>query len=160
MWTDARVELLKALWADGLSAAQCAAQLGGFDHCSDGGRSAVIGKVHRLGLAGRTKKVSQHRIPRARPARPSIYKKQTMPVPSIQSPVVEIPTPTLNDEVPPEPLRLQLLDLTAETCRWPYGDTQIPESFYFCGIKTSDITQPYCSYHRRIGYQPVATRRS
>ena len=43
----ARVELLKKLWADGLSASQIAAQLGGVT------RNAVIGKVHRLGLAGR-----------------------------------------------------------------------------------------------------------
>ena len=43
-WTDERVELLKKLWADGLSASQIAAELGGIT------RNAVIGKVHRLGL--------------------------------------------------------------------------------------------------------------
>ena len=42
-WTDERVELLKKLWADGLSASQIAAELGGVT------RNAVIGKVHRLG---------------------------------------------------------------------------------------------------------------
>ena len=47
MWTDERVELLKKLWADGLSASQIAAELGGIT------RNAVIGKVHRLGLSGR-----------------------------------------------------------------------------------------------------------
>ncbi|MEP4560994.1 MAG: GcrA family cell cycle regulator, partial [Nitratireductor sp.] len=41
-WTDERVELLKKLWAEGLSASQIAAQLGGVS------RNAVIGKVHRL----------------------------------------------------------------------------------------------------------------
>ena len=45
-WTDERVELLKKLWADGLSASQIAAELGGIT------RNAVIGKVHRLGLSG------------------------------------------------------------------------------------------------------------
>src|SRR6516164_4473787 len=48
-WTDDRVELLKKLWADGLSASQIAAELGGIS------RNSVIGKVHRLGLAGRAK---------------------------------------------------------------------------------------------------------
>lgn len=48
-WTDERVELLKKLWADGLSASQIAAELGGIT------RNAVIGKVHRLGLSGRAK---------------------------------------------------------------------------------------------------------
>src|SRR5258708_34174835 len=46
-WTDERVETLKKLWLDGLSASQIAKQLGG------GTRNAVIGKVHRLGLSGR-----------------------------------------------------------------------------------------------------------
>jgi GcrA cell cycle regulator len=41
-WTDERVELLKKLWSDGLSASQIAAELGGIT------RNAVIGKVHRL----------------------------------------------------------------------------------------------------------------
>ena len=48
-WTDERVEMLKKLWADGLSASQIAAELGGIT------RNAVIGKVHRLGLSGRAK---------------------------------------------------------------------------------------------------------
>ncbi len=46
-WTDERVETLKKLWQDGLSASQIAKQLGGVT------RNAVIGKVHRLGLSGR-----------------------------------------------------------------------------------------------------------
>ncbi len=49
-WTDERVELLSRLWLEGRSASQIAATLaGGLT------RNAVIGKVHRLGLAGRVK---------------------------------------------------------------------------------------------------------
>ena len=44
-WTDERVELLRKLWSEGLSASQIAAQLG---RCT---RNAVIGKVHRLKLS-------------------------------------------------------------------------------------------------------------
>src|SRR5207247_7634706 len=51
-WTDERVEALKKLWTDGLSASQIAAELGGIT------RNAVIGKVHRLGLSGRAKSPS------------------------------------------------------------------------------------------------------
>ncbi len=46
-WTDTRTERLKALWADGRSASEIADLLGEVT------RNAVIGKVHRLGLAGR-----------------------------------------------------------------------------------------------------------
>ena len=47
----------KKFWADGLaaSASEVAKKLGGFEHCDDGGRSAVLGKIHRLGLAPRAK---------------------------------------------------------------------------------------------------------
>ena len=48
-WNDERVDLLKKLWADGLSASQIAGELGGVT------RNAVIGKVHRLSLSGRAK---------------------------------------------------------------------------------------------------------
>jgi GcrA cell cycle regulator len=50
VWTEARVSRLTALWAAGMSCSQIAASLGCFAHCDDGGRSAVIGKIHRLKL--------------------------------------------------------------------------------------------------------------
>ena len=43
-WTPERVEVLTRLWAEGLSARQIAAKLGGVT------RNAVIGKAHRLNL--------------------------------------------------------------------------------------------------------------
>lgn len=46
-WTDERVEMLKTMWAEGMSASQIAKELGSVT------RNAVIGKVHRLGLASR-----------------------------------------------------------------------------------------------------------
>lgn len=49
-WTDERVEKLRALWNEGWTASQIAGELGGVT------RNAVIGKVHRLGLAARTAK--------------------------------------------------------------------------------------------------------
>ena len=56
-WTDTRTERLKALWADGRSASEIAGLLGEVT------RNAVIGKVHRLGLAGR-KTTSRKPVPR------------------------------------------------------------------------------------------------
>src|SRR6201987_4098283 len=63
-WTDERVETLKKLWTEGLSASQIAAELGGIT------RNAVIGKVHRLGLSGRAKSPSSA-APRPRKPRSS-----------------------------------------------------------------------------------------
>ena len=67
-WTDERVELLKKLWLDGLSASQIAKQLGGVT------RNAVIGKVHRLGLSGRAapSQPSRPTFKAPRPPRPIV----------------------------------------------------------------------------------------
>jgi len=54
-WNDERVELLKKLWSDGLSASQIAGRLGSVT------RNAVIGKVHRLnGGAGAAERHAAH----------------------------------------------------------------------------------------------------
>jgi GcrA cell cycle regulator len=156
-WTDERVEALKKLWAEGLSASQIAAELGGIT------RNAVIGKVHRLGLAGRAKSPASA-ASRPRKARAA-------------SPMLRISRPALRgntalaqlyemdpqqqhelvDNVIPLGQRRTLLELNDETCRWPIGDPGTPE-FFFCGGQT--ITSlPYCAYHSRIAYQPANFRR-
>src|SRR5262249_52361580 len=54
-WDDEGVELLKKLWADGLSASQIAGRLGSVT------RNAVIGKLHRLnGGAGAAERRAAH----------------------------------------------------------------------------------------------------
>ena len=79
-WTDERVETLKKLWLDGLSASQIAKQLGGVT------RNAVIGKVHRLGLSGRAAP-SQPSRPGFRPARP----RPQVPAPSARREPIQRP---------------------------------------------------------------------
>ena len=56
-WTDEIVEQLKQHWIDGKSASQIAGLLG-----NGVTRNAVIGKVHRLGLAGRAKTLTSTRF--------------------------------------------------------------------------------------------------
>src|SRR5688572_974399 len=46
-WTDERIERLKELWSQGVTASHIAEELGGVS------RNAVIGKAHRLGLQSR-----------------------------------------------------------------------------------------------------------
>lgn len=152
-WTDERVELLKKLWSDGLSASQIAAELGGIT------RNAVIGKVHRLGLSGRAKSPSSA-APRPRKARSSGHMLR------VSRPAVRGNT-ALAYEYEPEPepelieipmeQRKTLLQLNEHTCRWPVGDPGASD-FFFCGGDTTN-EQPYCSYHCRIAYQPANDRR-
>jgi GcrA cell cycle regulator len=159
-WTDERVELLKKLWSDGLSASQIAAQMGGVT------RNAVIGKVHRLGLSGRGK-TSSPAAPRPRKPRPA---HPVVPRPSLRGntalaaaialrPVIQ-PRPDIipeEDVVVPMSERVTIMELRDSMCRWPLGDPTTPE-FRFCGGKA--ITGlPYCPYHGRIAYQPPAERK-
>src|SRR5437763_8020846 len=95
-WTDERVERLKKLWADGLSASQIAGELGGIT------RNAVIGKVHRLGLSGRAKapssSVPRQRKPRApapmyRAARPAMRGNTALAMPAYEYELEPEPEP-------------------------------------------------------------------
>jgi GcrA cell cycle regulator len=56
-WTDERIDRLKALWTQGMTASQIADELGGVS------RNAVIGKAHRLGLQARPSPVKPNEIP-------------------------------------------------------------------------------------------------
>ena len=156
-WTDERVEQLKKLWSEGLSASQIAAELGGVT------RNAVIGKVHRLGLSGRAKAraaAPRQRKQRApghvfRAMRPAT-RGNTALAPALPAYELE-PEPELVENIIPLGQRCTILDLTDSKCRWPIGDPGQPD-FFFCGGKTVG-TLPYCGYHARIAYQPAAERR-
>jgi GcrA cell cycle regulator len=154
-WTDERVELLKKLWADGLSASQIAAELGGVT------RNAVIGKVHRLGLSGRAKSsssgVPRQRKPRShmmRVSRPSSRGANALALSYDMEPE---PEPELIENIIPLGQRRTLLELNEDTCRWPIGDPATPD-FFFCGGKPLNAL-PYCHYHSRVAYQPASDRR-
>ncbi|MFL6804372.1 MAG: GcrA family cell cycle regulator [Xanthobacteraceae bacterium] len=148
-WSDERVELLKTLWAAGLSCAQIAGRLGGVS------RNAVIGKVHRLGLSGR---VTTERAPRVRSAQPR------QPKAPRQRPT----RPLLTDELY-QPLAMEdiaapdmrpcgLLELDSARCRFPVGDPGDAD-FYFCGGSPLP-ERPYCAFHWRLTHTPATAPQS
>lgn len=161
-WTDERVELLKKLWQDGLSASQIASELGGVT------RNAVIGKVHRLGLSGRGKaqvaSATRVRKPRvaAGPSKPRASRAGAAAAVKLE-PELEtksIPLPQIEPDesiVVPIAKRATILTLTETTCKWPIGDPGDPD-FHFCGNPATG-SAPYCKYHCSIAYQPVRDRK-
>jgi GcrA cell cycle regulator len=166
-WTDERVELLKKLWAEGLSASQIAAQLGGVS------RNAVIGKVHRLKLSGRgrttaaparQKKASSapaaskpvRAVAPARSAAPTIGA-TALQVQFDAEPVARQQLRSSDNVVVPISRRLDLTQLTERTCKWPNGDP-LSEDFHFCGNEAGE-SGPYCAYHARLAFQPASERR-
>ena len=103
-WTDERVELLKKLWADGLSASRIAAELGGVS------RNSVIGKVHRLGLSGRAKSASAS-VPRQR--KPRVHQHMMrLARPGVRGNTALAPMHVFETDVEPEP------EWSRTSCRW------------------------------------------
>ncbi len=163
-WNDERVDLLKKLWSDGLSASQIAGRLGGVT------RNAVIGKVHRLGLSGRatTSRMKSHR-PRTRPqANPGVAAKRLMKprfTANVGNPALrnlylgdsEPYTPPAEEIEIPLKERKYIQTLTESCCRWPIGDPQQAD-FHFCGKKKVNGL-PYCELHARRAFQPPQPRR-
>ncbi|MCP4382314.1 MAG: GcrA cell cycle regulator [Hyphomicrobiales bacterium] len=157
-WTDERVELLKKLWAEGLSASQIAQQLGGVT------RNAVIGKVHRLNLSGRAKPASTTPRPRKarsasphRPARTFVAGNTALKVHAAPTPRRAPVLAPIEDLVVPISKEVSLLALNEQMCKWPNGDPGT-EDFHFCGHRNFN-NLPYCEYHARLAYQPASDRR-
>ena len=167
-WTDERVELLRKLWSEGLSASQIAAQLGSVT------RNAVIGKVHRLKLSsrGRTTAAAPRQKKASHGATGSKVSSRSATV--TRSVTTSIGATALQTQFDAEPVaryhmrpvenvvvpisrRLQLVQLSERTCKWPNGDP-LTEEFSFCGNDAAE-TGPYCSYHARIAFQPASERR-
>jgi GcrA cell cycle regulator len=184
-WTDERVEKLKELWGEGMSASQIAKALGAVT------RNAVIGKVHRLGLsnrsaapgsqpatsevksaqkpakASRSEKVAaapkdavtapeeQRLVPVVR-AQPVIRDATQPRAPGLPTPEEQAARATLV-EIEKMARKLDLMSLTERTCKWPIGDPT-EETFHFCGLP-SVAGKPYCEHHVAVAFQPMSTRR-
>ncbi len=176
-WTDDRVEILKTMWLDGKSASQIAKELGGVT------RNAVIGKVHRLGLSNRaTPAKAKAAAPKAKaapktkePAKPKMVAtsstSMSVTIPP-RKPIITagkpLPPQPSNSEISAEALakvanveqeakKLNLMELTERTCKWPIGDPAT-EDFWFCGLGV-ETGKPYCEAHNGVAFQPMSARR-
>ena len=152
LWPEERIERLKQLWDEGLSASQIAAEMGGLTRC------AVLGKVHRLGLTAR--KVTAEVRPGDKPLRNGVRLRHTPKFDKrhLQT-LVHSASPFVAEKVAEfilgitSPNQKTLLELTKTCCRWPLGDPSTPE-FRFCGNEKWKVLS-YCAGHCRIAYQPA-----
>lgn len=159
-WTEERVEYLKKLWADGLSASDIARELGGTS------RNAVIGKVHRLGLSGRYLKVSSRivsapakkkRINRINLQR-ALTEQKPAPAQANGHDEMGLEATEATDLTYEKPCNgVSILQLEAHHCRWPCGDPGTPE-FLYCGNHTV-AGFVYCAGHARQAYAMPTRRR-
>jgi GcrA cell cycle regulator len=121
-------------------------------------RNAVIGKVHRLGLAGHAKQSRRRSVscplslfparspsPKIRSAPPARRNRQPR-VSAARKRVSIIP------ELGPPPDRLITVQSLSEiTCRWPEGDPKMAD-FHFCG-RGKPEGRPYCGHHAAIAFR-------
>ncbi len=141
-WNEERTATLRKLWLEGMSASQVARQLGGVS------RSAVIGKVHRLGITVRdipsrprnTVRTAVRAQPRARVVRDVVAPVRS----AIRLIEVAEMAPTAN-----------ILGLEIHSCRWPIGN---PDShdFGFCG-REKTARGSYCDDHARGAFRKLAS---
>lgn len=148
-WTDERVEKLKRLWADGLTASQIASRINAIGGAGMT-RNAVIGKAHRLGLCRRID--STWLRPNEREAKPKKIRKPALAV------RVQVKTRIRFPSAPPAPIEapiqeggVSLLEIEQNQCRYPVTPDSAT-SHRFCGCKAVDGL-PYCEGHARLAYR-------
>lgn len=157
-WTPERVARLKELWSEGQSASQIAGDLGGVS------RNAVIGKVHRLGLAGREKPSAPRRVAKptkaaGSPSNPHVHQLQARVNTAFEQAVARAAAGCADAvAVGLEGVRIE--ELGACSCRWPVFN--LPASMSpadrgaeqrFCGAPTRP-GQSYCAEHRARAWRP------
>ena len=151
-WTDERVAQLKELWAAGHSAKVIAGNMGGLT------RSAVIGKINRLGLPIPEKKlrsVGLRRPPRDKRISEKRLKRTNRLVFSHKSRnFVLVPDFSFQDLAPPaKSLGLTLFQLKDGQCRYASGGDD-GEPFLFCGQPVQEGSS-YCpACHARCWVKP------
>jgi GcrA cell cycle regulator len=176
-WTDERIDQLKSLWEQGMTASQIADALGGVS------RNAVIGKAHRLGLQSRPSPVrsieagGDESAPSPLPApaatvaaaspppRPAAIAPDPTPVAAgtgHDAPAPASPPAPPRRLVPAKPSaeirdKTGLLDLNDKICKWPIGHPGEPD-FHFCGHPVNQGF-PYCLAHCAVAYQAQLPRR-
>lgn len=166
-WSADRVATLRRLWGEGKSASEIAKTLTGLS------RSAVIGKVHRLGLSsadgGCKRSTSSHLNQRPARPRPDKMAQPSRPVtvmvkpgapPASSKPGVYISGGSVHDRAPSEPLpalrELQVcttarpwLTRKRNECAWPVGEPDRgANQLSCCGPTMEGAT--YCAPHLKI----------
>jgi len=179
-WDDTRVNLLKKLWADGLSASQIACELAGGVT-----RNAVVGKLHRLGLRMDVKprkpepKPTKSKLPSlaiARTARDdgvriqaanSGAQKERVASRSARedtaaglAEVVTVPDEAQHEHatLAPSGPNVDILGLASTNCHWPLGAVHDRPPYRFCGAPT-EPDKPYCEHHAKMARSGEQGRR-
>ena len=137
-WDETREAKLKELWEKGHTASQIAEILGNTT------RNAVIGKAHRLKLAGRAQSKKTEKEKKQVVGNVSKEERYINRRARFKSLLLD------KDFEPENPKKLEELD--DKDCRWPIGHPD-QKDFYFCG-RTPIEGFSYCKLHVLYAFQP------
>ena len=165
-WTELRTADLKRLWAEGSTAAQIAFELGGIS------RSAVLGKIHRLGIANTAPEMKRAKTAGHRRRQPGWRPVQWDTAMTREERLrrrreldalrrLTRPQPLPEPQTRPDFLHLTFDQLSfmwdeatskliAKECRYPIGDDH---PFTYCGQPT--FKESYCEHCFRITHAPT-----
>lgn len=162
-WSDERVDLLKNLWAQGVSASNIAARLGG-----EISRNAVLGKVHRMGIVVRGQRTKTYgksvRAKKRLMIRHATTKLELSVFGKARAKFKSGP-PTNEDrqqykvaieQTNSDIARVKFLELEPHHCRFGVGDPRKP-GFGFCGLERIPGSA-YCGHHHSRTHTPVPVR--
>lgn len=142
-WTRERVETMRTLWLEGVSAEAIARRIG-----PGVTRSAVLGKLHRLGIV-RTQSV-RPKTARLKRTMATAVRKTPKAVVRPTAPVSRAQV-TSTAKIGAEVVPLATLgSVRRGQCRWPIGDPG-HGGLPVCGRAIS--RGAYCDAHAAIGYQ-------
>ena len=152
-WNVEKTQLVQELWpkhSATVIAFMISRQFG--ERCT---RNSVAGKSFRLGLCNHSGKLAGHL--------PEFNNREGKPRPRMSKPKPAAACTPRSDEhrngeghrngKPGIQCPCQVVDLESYNCRWPIGDPQKPESFYFCGAIAAE-NSPYCPSHHKQAYVP------
>jgi GcrA cell cycle regulator len=152
-WSPERIEQLRNFVIAGLTCSQIAAEIGVT-------RNAVIGKIHRLGLAPGRPAAAPGRACPPRTRRPRFSSQRQL----LRLIETQAPAPAGQETLAFAAIaidsaqRCSFLELGQGKCRWPVGDPAAAD-FAFCG-NTTATGFSYCAGHARMAYRPAARRRA
>ena len=133
------MERLDDLWKTGDSASVIGKKLGI-------SRSAVLGKVYRMGLASR----ADLHGPK------TVFKKRSKPkarksgAPYKNPKANSVPQGAAEGMPCPPSMNMVLFDMDLTQCRYPTNDAPKGGLHLFCGNAVWDLGKPYCAYHAAI----------
>lgn len=148
-WTSEASEMAATLWKQGLSASEIADRLP-----INVSRSAVLGKINRMGLMGRTlegKPIGN--APKRRRRQPRAKKAEPV---KRHFPTYEVPRPSASEWQ--RDTLTTLAEIEPCGCRYVVGDPRGAETVMCGAEKIPGLS--YCLEHARVVYRPPNMRKT